>query len=111
MVDGLNASYDAQMAWNFMSSGTPASTNNYFDPDDKLLSFFGRANYDYKHRYSLGATLRADGSSKFAAGHRWGLFPSFAASWTVSNEEWMEQNKNWLDQLRQTPATPLGGAL
>ena len=100
MVDGLNASYDAPMAWNFMSSGTPASVNNYYDPDDKLLSFFGRVNYDYKHRYSLGGTLRADGSSKFAAGHRWGLFPSFAASWTVSNEEWMEQNKEWLDQLK-----------
>ena len=86
MVDGLNASYDAPMAWNFLSSGTPASVNNYYDPDDKLLSFFGRVNYDYKHRYSIGGTLRADGSSKFARGHRWGYFPSAAASWTISNE-------------------------
>ena len=76
MVDGLNASYDAPMAWNFLSSGTPASVNNYYDPDDKLLSFFGRVNYDYKHRYSIGGTLRADGSSKFARGHRpLGLLP------------------------------------
>ncbi len=100
MVDGLNASYDAPMAWNFMSSGTPASTNNYFDPDDKLLSFFGRVNYDYKHRYSVGATLRADGSSKFARGHRWGFFPSAAASWTISNEPWMDSAHSWLDQLK-----------
>ena len=100
MVDGLNASYDAPMAWNFMSSGTPASSNNYFDPDDKLLSFFGRANYDYKHRYSLGFTLRADGSSKFSRGKRWGFFPSAAVSWTVSNEPWMESTHNWLDQLK-----------
>ena len=100
MVDGLNTSYDAEMAWNFLSSGTPASTNNYYDPDDKLLSFFGRVNYDYKHRYSIGATLRADGSSKFAPGHRWGYFPSAAASWTISNEPWMENAHSWLDQLK-----------
>ena len=100
MVDGLNASYDAPMAWNFLSSGTPASTNNYYDPDDKLLSFFGRVNYDYKHRYSIGATLRADGSSKFARGHRWGYFPSAAVSWTISNESWMDNAHSWLDQLK-----------
>ena len=100
MVDGLNASYDAPMAWNFLSSGTPASVNNYYDPDDKLLSFFGRVNYDYKHRYSIGGTLRADGSSKFARGHRWGYFPSAAASWTISNEPWMDNAHSWLDQLK-----------
>ena len=100
MVDGLNASYDAPMAWTFLSSGTPASTNNYYDPDDKLLSFFGRVNYDYKHRYSIGATLRADGSSKFAPGHQWGFFPSTAVSWTISNEPWMDNAHSWLDQLK-----------
>jgi TonB-linked SusC/RagA family outer membrane protein len=100
MVDGLNPSYDALMAWNFMSSGTPASVNNYFNPDDKLLSFFGRVNYDYKHKYSVGGTLRADGSSKFSRGNRWGLFPSAAVSWTISNEEWMEASSEWLDQLK-----------
>ena len=100
MVDGFPVFYDAQMAWNFMSSGTPASTNNYYSPDDKLLSFFTRLNYDWKHRVSLGATLRADGSSKFARGNRWGFFPSAAVSWTVSNEPWMQQNSGWLDQLK-----------
>ena len=100
MVDGLNASYDAPMAWTFLSSGTPASTNNYYDPDDKLLSFFGRVNYDYKHRYSIGATLRADGSSKFAPGHQWGFFPSAAVSWTISNEPWMDNAHSRLDQLK-----------
>ncbi|MBO4434285.1 MAG: TonB-dependent receptor [Bacteroidales bacterium] len=100
MVDGLPTFYDSMMAWNFMASGTPSSTNNYFNPDDKLLSFFGRANYDFKHKYSLGVTLRADGSSKFARGNRWGFFPSAAASWTVSNEEFMKGTSNWLDQLK-----------
>ena len=99
MVDGLPTFYDAQMAWDFMSSGTPASTNNYYDPDDKLLSFFGRVNYDYKRRYSVGVTFRADGSSKFARGNRWGFFPSAALSWTISNEPFM-QDSRWVDQLK-----------
>ena len=100
MVDGLPTFYGAEMAWNFLSSGTPSQANNYYNPDDRLLSFFGRVNYDYKHRYSLGATLRADGSSKFAPGHQWGFFPSAAASWTISNEDWMEGTRGWLDQLK-----------
>ena len=101
MVDGFDPTYNAEAAWNFMSAASnPASTNNYVDPDDKLLSFFGRVNYDYKHRYSVGATLRADGSSKFARGHRWGIFPSVAVSWTLSNESWMDASHSWLDQLK-----------
>ena len=100
MVDGFPVFYDAEMAWNFMASGVPASSNNYYAPDDKLLSFFGRVNFDYKRRYSLGATLRADGSSKFARGNRWGFFPSAAASWTISNEPWMDNARGWLDQLK-----------
>ena len=99
MVDGLPTFYDAQMAWTFLSSGVPASVNNYYNPDDKLLSFFGRVNYDYKHRYSVGVTLRADGSSKFARGNRWGFFPSAAVSWTLSNEPFLE-NVSWLEQLK-----------
>ncbi len=100
MIDGLPVFYDAAMAWNFMSSGSPSSSNNYYSPDDKLLSFFGRVNYDYDHRYSLGATLRTDGSSKFARGHRWGFFPSAAASWTISNESFLDDAHSWLDQLK-----------
>ena len=99
MVDGLPTFYDAPMAWTFLSSGTPASTDNYYNPDDKLLSFFGRVNYDYKRRYSAGVTLRADGSSKFARGNRWGFFPSAAVSWTISNEPFMEETR-WIDQLK-----------
>lgn len=100
MVDGFPVFYEAEDAWNFISSGKTRSTDNIYSPDDKLLSFFGRVNYDYDHRYSLGATLRADGSSKFARGHRWGFFPSAAASWTISNEPWMDASHTWLDQLK-----------
>lgn len=53
------------------------------------MSFLGRANYSYKSRYHLTATARYDGSSNFAAGHKWGFFPAVAARWTISNEPWM----------------------
>ena len=64
-----------------------------------VAGFFGRVNYDYKHRYSFAATFRADGSSKFSKANRWGFFPSAAASWTISNEPWM-QGAGWVDQLK-----------
>ena len=99
MVEGFPTFYDAEMAWNFLSSGDAVNTVNYYNPNDNLLSFFGRVNYDYKHRYSFAATFRADGSSKFSKANRWGFFPSAAASWTISNEPWM-QGANWIDQLK-----------
>ena len=99
-VEGFPTFFDSQMAWNFMASGTAVASNNYFNADDKLLSFFGRVNYDYDSRYSISATVRADGSSKFAAGNQWGIFPSAAASWTISNEPWMENASSWLDNLK-----------
>ena len=98
-VEGFPTFFDSAMAWNFMASGTAISSNNYFNADDRLLSFFGRMNYDYDSRYSLSATVRADGSSKFAAGNQWGIFPSAAASWTISNEDFLE-DAAWLDNLK-----------
>ena len=96
----LPESFDSQLAWNFLSSGTPAAVRNHYNQNDNLLSFFGRVNYDFKHKYSFGATLRADGSSKFAKGNRWGFFPSAAASWTISNEPFMEASRSWVEQLK-----------
>lgn len=56
-----------------------------------MASFFGRLNYDYKGRYLLTATLRDDGSSKFAPGHKWGIFPSVAGAWRLSDEVFMKK--------------------
>ena len=100
MVENFPTFFDSQMAWQFMATGTPVSTNNYYNADDLLLSFFGRANYDFDGRYSLSATLRGDGSSKFTKGNQWGIFPSAAASWTISNESWMKNASGWLDNLK-----------
>lgn len=58
------------------------------DVRSSLMSFFGRSVYSLKDRYSLTATLRLDGSSKFASSNKWALFPSFAAAWRVSGEPW-----------------------
>ncbi|MBO5805951.1 MAG: TonB-dependent receptor [Tidjanibacter sp.] len=83
-VEGLPTFFDADMAWNFMASGTAISANNYYNPDDKLLSFFGRVNYDWNDIFSVSATMRADGSSKFLGANRWGYFPSAAAALRLS---------------------------
>ena len=62
-----------------------------------LSSFFGRVNYNYDETYLLSLVLRADGSSNFARGHRWGYFPSVSAGWVMSNEKFMESTKAWMD--------------
>lgn len=64
-----------------------------------IASFMGRANWSYDNRYMLTATVRADGSSKFGPGHRWGIFPSFAGAWRVSEEPWFPK-LNWLNYLK-----------
>ena len=74
-------------------SGSPRSQGG-------LASFFGRVNYNYDSKYLVSATLRADGSSNFARGHRWGIFPSVSAGWVMSSEPWMENTQDWLSFLK-----------
>jgi TonB-linked SusC/RagA family outer membrane protein len=62
-----------------------------------LSSFFGRVNYDYKETYMLSLVMRADGSSNFARGHRWGYFPSVSAGWVLTNEDFMSDVTRWMD--------------
>jgi len=73
-----------------------------------LASFMGRANYDYDNRYQVSVTARADGSSKFGDGHKWGFFPSVSASWTVSNEAFL-RDCHWLDNLKLDVGYGLAG--
>jgi len=58
--------------------------------ESRLLSFFGRANYNFGNRFLTSITVRADGSSKFGPENRWGIFPSFSGGWRISEEEFME---------------------
>ena len=68
--------------------------------DSKGMSYFGRLNYNYNETYMFSAIMRADGSSNFAPGHRWGYFPSVSAGWVVSNEKFMEPISNVMDYLK-----------
>ena len=101
-VHGFPDWITAGEAWKLtnIQGTTPYNIQNTYDPDDKLLSFFGRLNYDYKSKYLVSATFRADASSKFSDENRWGYFPSAAVAWRISSESFMEGAKNWLDDLK-----------
>lgn len=64
-----------------------------------LASFFGRVNYDYMEKYLLTLVMRADGSSNFARGNRWGYFPSISAGWVVTEEDFLRDN-GFIDFLK-----------
>ena len=100
IVHGFPEGFTADQAWKLTSMGTPYNIDNYLNPDDKLLSFFGRVNYDFDSKYLFSATFRADGSSKFSEGNQWGYFPSAALAWRVSSEPFMESTREWLDDLK-----------
>ena len=61
--------------------------------DGRLLSYFGRLQYDYKGKYLLSAVVRRDGSTRFPSGNKFGIFPSGSIGWIASDEEFMKDNK------------------
>ena len=67
---------------------------------NSLISMFGRVMYSYADRYMLSASVRRDGSSKFADGHRWGTFPSVSVGWNVMNEDFFEPAKEVMNELK-----------
>ena len=75
VIDGMKA----------VQSGTKEVVRN--------ISFYGRASYSFNSKYMLQATIRRDGSSVFASGHRWGTFPSVSAAWNITEEEFMKNQK------------------
>lgn len=81
-----NSAQDPSAGNTSLSSGTGYQNNN------SILSYFGRAFYSYDNRYLLTATVRRDGSSKFADGNRWGWFPSAALAWKINNESFLKDN-------------------
>lgn len=79
-----------------MAAGTINAKVGGYPYSSSLLSFFGGVNFDYGSKYLVSANLRYDGSSKFANGHKWGLFPSVSAAWRFSGEEFMKSAGSWL---------------
>lgn len=82
----------AEKAFDNQSLGSPYQNSSSADSPSRISSFFGRINYGYNDKYLATVTLRADGSSKFASGNRWGFFPAGALAWRLSNEDFLKDN-------------------
>ena len=82
--------------WNVNMAGSRTASNSY--SEWALMSGVGRVMYNYKDRYMLTGTIRADGSSKFQ-NNKWGWFPSIAAAWSLGNEDFM-QNQNLVQDMK-----------
>lgn len=74
-----------------------------------MISYFARVNYSFDGKYLLQASVRADGSSVLAEGHKWGYFPSVSAGWRISEESFMQNTKSWLDNLKFRVSWGLSG--
>ncbi len=89
--------------WN-VGSGTPVQSSKASEgtsssyTENSMISYALRLNYDYRGKYYLTGTVRWDGSSKFAKGHKWGSFPSIAVGWNIAEEEFLQ--KTWLNNLK-----------
>lgn len=107
-TEKYNYSYSKSYRSNFpnneltdMNAGDASTeTNEGYTRELAMISYFGRFNYDFASKYLFEANFRADASSRFAKGHRWGYFPSFSAGWRVSEEKFMESAKNFLTNLK-----------
>lgn len=93
-IDVLNTGSDNKQ------NGSADGNGNEYSNDVAVQSWFGRLNYDYQGKYLFEASLRADGSSRFAKGHRWGVFPSFSGGWNIHREAFMMPANNWLSELK-----------
>lgn len=71
----------------------------YYTEPESLLSYLGRFNYTFKNRYLFTATFRADGSSKFTDGNKWGYFPAFAFAWKAKQESFLK-NSNFISDAK-----------
>ncbi|MCM1092886.1 MAG: TonB-dependent receptor [Lachnospiraceae bacterium] len=101
----LKEGFDSwKYAW--VSNGTAASSSDGLSaaghPNDETrrVSYFGRLGWNWMEKYMVNVTLRCDGSSNFAPGHRFGWFPSVSAGWNISSESFMESTRGWLDFLK-----------
>ena len=86
-------SMDPTMKYNNIGTATTFGPESSYASASTLASFFTRATYSFKDRYLFTFTMRADGSSKFAPGHKWGFFPSAAFAWKISEEPFLLGSK------------------
>lgn len=103
-IENVSVSFPTSMGFDDMKAnmgaGTALPTQSTLGAKENMLSFFGRINYTMMDKYLLTVTMRADGSSKFGKGNQWGMFPSAALAWRLSDETFMESTKDWLSALK-----------
>ncbi len=90
-ISGSGLSNESVGYWDVGNAAVRSESNGY--TESSLLSGIVRLNYDYKKRYFITAAFRADGSSKFQKGNRWGFFPSAAVAWDIAQENFMKNQK------------------
>lgn len=88
------------MDYNFLSQGTYAGDPDRSWGENNLVSFMVRAQYSFMDRYLLNLAMRRDGSSKFGTSNKWANFPSVALAWRITEEDFMQDTKGWLDNLK-----------
>ncbi len=88
--------YETIETLNVATTPTSATTNRTTYSN---ASFFGRANYDYKEKYLVSASIRADGSSRFGTNSKWGYFPSLSVGWKINEESFLNETE-WLSLLK-----------
>ena len=97
---GYDKNLNGVSVFDHLGSGNAYVTTNYVSPNDNMLSFIGRFDYNYMSRYYATLTFRADASTKFSKGNQWGYFPSLALAWNIAEEEFMANAQRYLSQLK-----------
>nr|HPR32873.1 SusC/RagA family TonB-linked outer membrane protein [Prolixibacteraceae bacterium] len=90
-IEGNDIPFENQMWYSLESAATKSLTSGY--TQWTMMSWLGRVNYSFRDRYLLTASLRYDGSSRLAEGHKWVAFPSVALGWRISEEEFLKNNE------------------
>lgn len=96
VTDNISEAIETSYAFNQVDM----NKTYHYRTENRLVSFFARAGYSYKSRYLINANVRVDGSSRFGAKKRWGVFPSVSAGWRLSEENWMEWAKPALSDFK-----------
>ncbi len=98
---GVSTSGQSDYRLNLLNQGTSVKMSDVKFSQAEVInnSWFFNGNYDYDNRYFLDFSVRRDGSSRLAPGHRWGSFGAFGVMWNIKNEKFLEET-NWIDDLR-----------
>lgn len=102
------ATITAEAALENFALGTPNQSTSSKEAPTRTASYFGRALYNFRNRYYATFTMRADGSTKFAPGNQWGVFPAGSIAWRLSNEPWMK-NVRFISELKLRASYGLAG--